>query len=123
MGEEDDEVLDRAAFADFASLFEPDELGGIVEQWHADSLGALDAIAEALRHDDHARIGEIAHRTAGGALALGAAAFAEACERLRAVAESGGAVTEEQVAPVRAAVATTYAAMNRAVAQTGAGGR
>ena len=117
MGADRQVVLDRATFADFASLFATAELGGIVEQWHEDSLGAVDAICAARADGDRARIGDVAHRAAGGGLALGALAFAQACERLRAVAESGGDVSDAEVDAVRAAVATTYAAMSGAAAE------
>jgi len=105
------EVLDRAAFDDFAGLFSPDELHDVIEEWRADSRRALDAIAEALACDDRARIGDIAHRAAGGGLALGASAFAAACERLRAHAEGGDPVTDADLAAVRHAAAATYLAM------------
>jgi HPt (histidine-containing phosphotransfer) domain-containing protein len=109
-------VLDRATFEEFAELFDSEELPGVIARWHADSAAALAAIAEALAGDDRARVGEIAHRTAGGALALGATSLASACERLRVTAESGGAVTEADLAQVRAAVAATHAAMTNAAA-------
>lgn len=108
------EVLDRAAFHDFAGLFSPDELHNVIEEWHADSRRALDAIAESLARDDRARVGAIAHRAAGGGLALGATAFAAVCERLRARAEGGEPVTDADVAAVRDAVAATYLAMSEA---------
>jgi|GEM_PF-2940578 len=108
-------VLDRDAFDDFAGLFTACELVEMIEQWHADSLVALSAIAHALAHDDRARIGELAHRAAGGALALGATAMARTCEGLRSAAESGGAVTAADVAQVRAMVTATHEAMQAAV--------
>lgn len=110
----DGEVLDRAAFDDFAGLFTTDELRDVIDGWHAESLSALDAIDESRARDERARIGEIAHRAAGGGLALGATAFAAACERLRANAEGGGTVTEADVAAARDAVAATYVAMTDA---------
>ena len=108
------EVLDRATFDDFADLFDADELRGMIEEWRADTDGALHAIAEARAGGDMARIGEIAHRAAGGALALGATAFASACERLRASAESGGDVSDRDVAAVRESATATHAAMTAA---------
>ena len=111
---DESELLDRAAFHDFAGLFSPDELRDVIEEWHADSRRALDAIADSLAHDDRARVGEIAHRAAGGGLALGATALAAACERLRAQAEGGDPVTDADVAAVRDAVAATYLAMTEA---------
>ena len=108
------EVLDRAAFDDFAGLFSADELHDVIEEWHADSRRALEAIAAALARDDRAQVGEIAHRAAGGGLALGATSFAAACERLRAHAEGGDPVSDADVAAVRDAVAATYLAMTDA---------
>lgn len=114
MARDDSEVLDRAAFTDFAGLFSARELRDVIEEWHADSRRALDAIADALARGDRARIGEVAHRAAGGGLALGATAFAAACERLRANAEGAGPVTDADVAAVRDAVGATYVAMTGA---------
>jgi HPt (histidine-containing phosphotransfer) domain-containing protein len=111
-----DDVLDRAAFDDFAALFDRDELRGVIEEWRADSEKALAAIADARARDDRAQIGELAHRAAGGAMAIGASVMARACEQLRAAAESGGEVDDAAVARVRAAVEATYAAMTDAVA-------
>lgn len=108
------EVLDRATFDDFAGLFDPGELRGIVAEWRADTARALEAIAEARAGGDLERIGEIAHRAAGGALALGATAFASACERLRASAEATGDVSDRDVAAVRESAAATHAAMSAA---------
>ena len=115
MAPDEDEVLDRVAFADFAGLFSAGELRDVIEEWHADSRRALDAIAESLARDDGAQVGDIAHRAAGGGLALGATAFAAACERLRAHAEGADPVTDADVAAVRDAVAATYLAMSEAV--------
>lgn len=114
MAPDETDVLDRAAFDDFAGLFSPDELHDVIEEWHADSRRALDAIAQSLARDDRAQVGEIAHRAAGGGLALGATAFAAACERLRAHAEGGDPVSDADVAAVRDAVAATYLAMTDA---------
>jgi HPt (histidine-containing phosphotransfer) domain-containing protein len=114
MGADRRAVLDRAAFDDFAGLFDADELRGMVEQWYADSAAALAAMTDALARADSAQLGEIAHRAAGGGLALGATALARCCERLRAAAESGGAVTGADIAQVRATVEATYAAMKAA---------
>ena len=116
MANEETAVLDHVAFDDFAGLFDARELRDVIEQWHADSARALDAIAAAHACGDNARIGELAHRAAGGGLAIGASALARACERLRATAESGAAVTEDEIAPVRAAVVATYAALTAAAA-------
>jgi len=114
MGRDTTPVLDRAAFDDFADLFDDEELRDVIAEWRAESAAALDAIAGALARDDRAGIGELAHRTAGGGLALGATALARACEGLRASAESGGPVTDADIARVRATVETTYAAMTAA---------
>ena len=107
-------VLDRATFDDFAALFDAEELRDVLEDWRADTARALAAISEARARGDGAQIGEIAHRAAGGGLALGAIAFAGACERLRATAESGEAVRDSEIAAVRTAAEATYAAMRRA---------
>lgn len=109
-------VLDRVAFDDFAGLFDDAELRDVVEQWHADGVRVLDAIDAAHASGDNVKIGELAHRAAGGGLAIGATALARACEHLRASAESGGAVTDDEIAPVRAAIAATYAALTDATA-------
>jgi HPt (histidine-containing phosphotransfer) domain-containing protein len=114
MGRHPTPVLDRAAFDEFAGLFDEEELRDMIEQWRADSAAALDAIAAALARDDRAQIGEVAHRTAGGGLALGATALAQACEGLRMTAESGRPVTDADIAQVRSAVEATYAAMSAA---------
>ena len=111
---DDTVVLDRGAFADFAGLFSDAELREVIDEWHADSAKALDAITAAHACGDNARIGDLAHRAAGGGLAIGAIALARACERLRASAESGAAVGDDEIAPVRAAVAATYAALTDA---------
>jgi HPt (histidine-containing phosphotransfer) domain-containing protein len=112
-------VLDREAFDEFADLFDDEELRDVIEQWRADSAAALDAIAGALARDDRARIGEVAHRTGGGGLALGATALARACEGLRVTAESGGPMTDADIAQLRAAVEATYAALTAAAAPNG----
>jgi HPt (histidine-containing phosphotransfer) domain-containing protein len=116
MGKDETAVLDRVTFDDFAGLFNDSELREVIEEWHADSANALAALAAAHASGDNARIGALAHRAAGGALAIGATTLAEACERLRASAESGAAVTDDELAPVRAAVAATYAALTAAAA-------
>jgi HPt (histidine-containing phosphotransfer) domain-containing protein len=115
----DDEVLDRTAFDDFAGLFDAAELRDVIEEWHADSLKALDAISAARARGDRVQIGELAHRAAGGAQALGATALASACERLRALADSGDDVDEGAVLAVRDAVHATHAAMDAAARQQG----
>lgn len=117
------EILDAAAFADFADLFDPPELRRMIEEWRTETVEALDAIAEALRHDDRALIGAIAHRSAGGGLTLGAIAFARDCERLRANAEADGTVTGADVTALRDRVAEAYAAMMGAPARSGDPGR
>lgn len=109
-------VLDRVTFDDFAGLFDAVELRDIIDRWHADNVKAIEAIAAAHASGDSARIGELAHRAAGGAMAIGATALTRACERLRASAESGEPVTDDEIAPVREAVAATYAALTHAAA-------
>ena len=118
IGEDGTAVLDAAAFGAFASLFDAAELREVVEEWHADSVNALGVMTRAQASGDDAQIGELAHRTAGGGLALGATALARACETLRAAAESGRPVRAAQLDPVADAVAATYAAMI-AAASTG----
>ncbi|CAN5233467.1 hypothetical protein BH20ACT16_BH20ACT16_14960 [soil metagenome] len=107
-------VLDRVAFDDFAGLFDAAELRAVIEQWHDDSASALDAIAQAQARGDRAQIGQLAHRAAGGGMALGATALVRTCERLRHAAESGAPVTDAEIAPLREAVAATYAALTDA---------
>jgi HPt (histidine-containing phosphotransfer) domain-containing protein len=116
MGKNGTAMIDRAAFDDFADLFDAAELRDVIEQWHDDSANALEAIAQAQAEGDGARIGQLAHRAAGGGMALGATALARSCERLRAAAESGAPVTDAEIEPVRAAVAATYAALTDAAA-------
>jgi HPt (histidine-containing phosphotransfer) domain-containing protein len=118
MGKEQTPVLDREAFDEFAGLFDGGELRQIIEEWRADSATALAAIADAHARDDRVRIGEIAHRAAGGGLALGATRLARACEGLRATAESGGPVTDDEIARMRAAVEVTYAALTDAASDS-----
>ncbi len=109
-------VLDRAAFDDFAGLFEAGEMLEMLGEWRADCAGALERIADGLRGGDRAVVGEAAHRMAGGALALGATGLARRCEGLRAAAESGGALDDGDVARLRTHVDATLALMTAAVA-------
>ncbi|MFP5361986.1 MAG: Hpt domain-containing protein [Thermoleophilia bacterium] len=123
MGADEPELLDRATFDDFAGLFEPAELREVVDEWHDDSGRALAAIEQARAGGDRARIADIAHRTAGGGMAIGALALARACERLRAAASSPGPVGAEpvgepQVAAVREALALTYDALIQAASHS-----
>ncbi|HVF79776.1 MAG TPA: Hpt domain-containing protein [Solirubrobacteraceae bacterium] len=111
-------LIDRETFDDFADLFNAAELREVIEEWHADCAKALDAIAQAQAEGDSARIGQLAHRAAGGGMALGATALARTCERLRAAAESGAPVTDEEIAPVREAVEATYTALADAAADS-----
>lgn len=111
-----DAVLDRATFDDFAGLFDDAELREVIDDWYADSLKALAALDAARAAGDSARIGDLAHGAAGGGMAIGAIALALACERLRASAESGGSITDGELAAVREAVAATYAALTDATA-------
>jgi len=107
-------VLDRVTFDDFAGLFDAVELRDVIDRWHADNVQAIEVIAAAHASGDSARIGELAHRAAGGAMAIGATALTRACVRLRASAESGKPVTDDEIAPVREAVAATYSALRDA---------
>jgi len=104
-------LLNRAAFDTFVELFEPDELREVIGEWHVDATSALAAIEAALEAGDGARIGQIAHRAAGGGLALGASNFAAACEALRAAAEAGPGARPADVAVLRETIASTHRAM------------
>ena len=109
-------LLDRALFDEFAELFEPAEMRDVIAEWHADLQTALHTIGEALERDDPAEVARVAHRTAGGGLALGATGLAEVCEGLRARAESGADVTADDVERVRRAAEATHRALEDAVA-------
>lgn len=106
-------LLNRAVFEDFASLFDAAELVEMLAQWHADCAVALASMIEALGRGDLAGVGELAHRAAGGALALGATGLARACEGLRSAAESadGAMVSLADVEELRAVVEASYVAM------------
>ncbi|HEY0346308.1 MAG TPA: Hpt domain-containing protein [Solirubrobacteraceae bacterium] len=108
---EDSALLDRALFDEFAELFDPDEMRDVIEEWHADVSTALEVIEDALRRDDPAEVARIAHRTAGGGLALGATSLAAACERLRERAESAAGVTPDDLERVRSAAEATHRAL------------
>ncbi len=108
-------LLDRALFDEFAELFDPDEMRDVIAEWHADLQTALRAIGEALERDDPAEVARVAHRTAGGGLALGATSLAAVCEGLRAQAESGAEVTEDDVERVRESAEATHRALEDAV--------
>ena len=109
-----DELLDRAAFDDFAALFDAGELREVIAEWHADALAALGRIAAALERGDHGQIGELAHRAAGGALALGAPAIASRWERLRRSAESGGEVAAADLDELGEGIEATLRALDAA---------
>jgi HPt (histidine-containing phosphotransfer) domain-containing protein len=111
----DSELLDRALFDEFAELFDPDEMRDVVHEWHADVSSALATIEEALQRDDPAEVARVAHRTAGGGLALGATSLAAVCEGLRARAESGDGVTSDDIDRVRRAAEATHRALAAAV--------
>jgi HPt (histidine-containing phosphotransfer) domain-containing protein len=106
-----DALLDRALFDEFAELFDRDEMRELIEEWHADVSNALQVIEDALRRDDTAEVARIAHRTAGGGLALGATSLAAVCEGLRARAESGAEVRAEDIELVRRAAEATHRAL------------
>lgn len=111
---EDVALLDRTLFDEFAELFDPDEMRDVIEEWHADVSNALQVIEDALRRDDPAEIARVAHRTAGGGLALGATSLAAVCEGLRELAESGADVTAEDIERVRCAAEVTHRALEDA---------
>ncbi|HEX8158163.1 MAG TPA: Hpt domain-containing protein, partial [Solirubrobacteraceae bacterium] len=79
--------------------------------WHADAQTALARIAGSLERGDLAEIGQIAHRAAGGSLALGASALAALWEQLRGAAESGRGVDVGELERVRATVEATKRAL------------
>jgi HPt (histidine-containing phosphotransfer) domain-containing protein len=101
-------------FDEFADLFDSQEMRDVIEEWHADVSSALALIEDALRRGDRAEVARVAHRTAGGGLALGATSLADVCEGLRAQAESDGDVTEEDVDRVRRSAAATHRALEAA---------
>jgi HPt (histidine-containing phosphotransfer) domain-containing protein len=104
-------LLDRALFDEFAELFDADEMRDVIEEWHADVSAALGVIEDALRRDDPAEVARVAHRTAGGGLALGATSLAAVCEGLRERAESGAGVTTDDIERVRSAAEATHRAL------------
>lgn len=108
---DDSALLDRALFDEFADLFDPEEMRDVIAEWHTDVGAALELIEEARRRDDPAEVARVAHRTAGGGLALGATSLAAVCERLRAAAESGADLTDEDIDRVRQSAAATYRAL------------
>ena len=110
----DSALLDRALFDEFAELFDPEEMREVILEWHADVTSALGLIEDARKRDDPAEVARVAHRTAGGGLALGATSLAAVCEGLRARAESGADLTDEDVARVREAAAATHRALTDA---------
>ena len=109
-------VLDRALFDEFAELFDPDEMRDVIAEWHADLQTALRSIGEALERDDPEEVARVAHRTAGGGLALGATSLADVFEGLRERAESGAGVTVDDIERVRIAAEATHRALEDAVA-------
>jgi HPt (histidine-containing phosphotransfer) domain-containing protein len=111
---EDSALLDRALFDEFAELFDADEMRDVIAEWHADVNSALAIIEDALERGDPAEVARVAHRTAGGGLALGATSLAAACERLRAQAESGEGLTSEDIDRVRRAAEATHRALTDA---------
>jgi HPt (histidine-containing phosphotransfer) domain-containing protein len=108
---DDSALLDRALFDEFAELFDRDEMRDVIVEWHADVASALGLIDDARKRDDPAEVARVAHRTAGGGLALGATSFAAVCEALRQRAESGEALTDADVERMRTAAAATHRAL------------
>jgi HPt (histidine-containing phosphotransfer) domain-containing protein len=108
---EDSALLDRALFDEFAELFDPDEMRDVIQEWHADVATALAIIEDARRRNDPAEVARVAHRTAGGGLALGATSLAAVCEGLRERAESGAGVTADDIERVRSAAEATHRAL------------
>ena len=107
-------LLDRTLFDEFAELFDDEEMRDVIQEWHADVASALTIIEDALQRSDPAEVARVAHRTAGGGLALGATSFAAVCEGLRAQAESGGDVTSDDLDRVRRAAEATHRALSDA---------
>ncbi|HTN22782.1 MAG TPA: Hpt domain-containing protein [Solirubrobacteraceae bacterium] len=107
-------LLDRTLFDEFAELFDAAEMRDVIEEWHADVTNALVLIEEALRRGDSAEVARVAHRTAGGGLALGATSLADVCERLRGQIESGAGVTSDDVDRVRRSAEATHRALSDA---------
>lgn len=104
-------LLDRALFDEFADLFDRDEMRDVIEEWRADVSNALQVIEDARRRDDTAEVARVAHRTAGGGLALGATSLAAVCEGLRERAESGAVVRAEDIEQIRSAAEATHRAL------------
>ncbi len=107
---DDAALLDRALFDEFAELFDRDEMRDVIAEWHADVASALGLMEAALERDDTGEVARVAHRTAGGGLALGATNLAAVCEALRALAESG-TLTADDIDRVREAAAATHRAL------------
>ncbi len=107
-------LLDRALFDEFAELFDAEEMRDVIQEWHADVSNALVIIEDALERGDPGEVARVAHRTAGGGLALGATSLAEVCECLRAQAESGGGVTSDDIDRVRRSAEATHRALSDA---------
>lgn len=114
MSEDSCALLDRALFDEFADLFDADEMRDVIEEWHSDVQRALTIIEDARERGDGAEVARVAHRTAGGGLALGATNLAAVCEGLRAHAESGAELTSEDVDRVRRAADATHRALTDA---------
>lgn len=111
---EDCALLDRALFDEFAELFDAEEMRDVIEEWHADVTSALGLIEDAVERGDPAEVARVAHRTAGGGLALGATTLAAACEGLRAQADSGEDLTSDDINRVRRAAEATHRALTDA---------
>jgi HPt (histidine-containing phosphotransfer) domain-containing protein len=104
-------LLDRALFDEFAELFDHDEMRAVIEEWRADVATALDVLDDARRRGDPTEVARVAHRTAGGGLALGATSLAAVCDGLRQRAESGAGVTADDIDRVRSAAEATHRAL------------
>jgi HPt (histidine-containing phosphotransfer) domain-containing protein len=108
---DDPDMLDRNAFDAFAELFDEAELREVIAEWHVDAETALARISDSLERGDLAEIGQVAHRAAGGSLALGASALAALWEQLRGAAESGRGIELAELDRVRAMVEATKRAL------------
>ncbi len=107
----DSALLDRALFDEFADLFDAEEMRDVIQEWHEDVSSALVIIESACERGDPAEVARVAHRTAGGGLALGATSLAAVCEGLRAQAESGAPLTADDIDRVRQAAEATHRAL------------
>jgi HPt (histidine-containing phosphotransfer) domain-containing protein len=111
-------MLDRYAFDEFAGLLDDAELREVIAEWQSDAQTSLSQISGALTRGDAVEIGRLAHRAAGGSLALGALGLAALWEQLRWAAEAGGGVDVVDLDRVSAAIEATQRALHAAAGFT-----